>query len=228
MNITFERIQSAAMVVAATTIALVLVHREFFSSGSAVRREPQRIESVRGWRDIVPAGRLIGDTGAPIKIIEFADLECPFCRRFSATLRSVAAKYPKDVAIVFVHFPLTMHRFAQPAAKAAECAAEQGRFAEMVDVLYAGQDSLGLKPWAEYAKASGVADSSRFGRCVTDGAVPSAIVSGIAMGRKLKVAGTPTVLVNDERFAIVPADSELVAVIEKIRRVGIGGPTPRK
>ena len=58
-----------------------------------------------------------------------------------------------------MHYPLPTHRFAEPAALAAECAGEQGRFAEFVGAVYAGQDSLGLKPWWEYARIATVQDS---------------------------------------------------------------------
>jgi protein-disulfide isomerase len=53
-------------------------------------------------------------------------------------------RHPRDVRIVFRHFPLRIHRLAIQAAKAAECASDQGRFQSMSDALYAHQDSVGI------------------------------------------------------------------------------------
>jgi protein-disulfide isomerase len=48
----------------------------------------------------------------------------------------------KQVSLIYIHFPLTGHRFAMPAARAAECAGNQGRFQAMYDQLFDGQDSF--------------------------------------------------------------------------------------
>jgi protein-disulfide isomerase len=133
-------------------------------------------------------------------------------------VRDVAARYRKDVAVVFVHDPLPMHRFAQPAARAAECAAAQGRFWPMVDALYTAQDSLGLKPWFKYAQSASVPDSERFARCVQDTVAIPAIAAGLAMSRRLGISGTPTVLVNETRFGAPPSDSTLYATIDRLLR----------
>jgi protein-disulfide isomerase len=53
----------------------------------------------------------------------------------------LTADYPTEVAVVFHHFPLNGHRFARAAALAGDCAAAQGRFAEMKEQLFARQDS---------------------------------------------------------------------------------------
>jgi hypothetical protein len=75
---------------------------------------------------------------------------------------AVRARYPKDVGLFFVHFPLPMHRFARPAARATECAGLQGKFGQMVDAVYNKQDSLGLKSWSDYGRDAGVADTVAF------------------------------------------------------------------
>lgn len=70
-----------------------------------------------------------GNPNAPVKIVEYSDMECPFCKRFHSTMQQVMDEYGKDgkVAWVYRHFPLdSIHSKARPEAVAAECANEIG------------------------------------------------------------------------------------------------------
>jgi protein-disulfide isomerase len=165
------------------------------------------------WRDLIANGVLEGDSTAVVKLVEFSDLECPVCRQFERNVRSVRAKYPKEVSVVFVHFPLPQHRFARPAARAAECADRSGRFAEFVALAYDKQDSLGLKPWTSYALEAGVRNTARFARCVADASPVPRIDDGVALAHRMGVRGTPTVIVNGWRFSSPPAEAELIRTV---------------
>lgn len=78
-----------------------------------------------------------GASNGRITIVEFSDFECPYCSRYKATTDQILEAYPDDVTVVFKHFPLSFHQYAKPAAIASECAAEQGKFWEMYDELFA-------------------------------------------------------------------------------------------
>jgi protein-disulfide isomerase/outer membrane murein-binding lipoprotein Lpp len=82
-----------------------------------------------------------GDPDAAVVILEFSDFECPFCQRwYQETLPDIRAQIGDDVAIAFLHFPLTqIHPNAASAHAAAECAGEQGKFWEMHDLLFERQ-----------------------------------------------------------------------------------------
>lgn len=68
-----------------------------------------------------------GNPNAPIKIVEYSDMECPFCKRFHETMKQVSTEYGDQVAWVYRHFPLdSIHSKARPEAVAAECANELG------------------------------------------------------------------------------------------------------
>ena len=217
MNNAWEKLTSVALGVAALAIASVLVHREFFDTAAAqAPREVRLPEYVEEWQEMVPVGRLVGRPDARVKLIEFADLECPFCRGFNATVGRVLEKYPNDVALVFVHLPLPGHRFAQPAAKAAECAYDAGRFSQMVDAVYERQDSLGLKSWTSFAVRAGIRDTSAFARCLANPKTPSAVEAGLALSSKVGISGTPTVLLNGWRYPSPPAEDQLVKDIETL------------
>jgi|SRR5579862_8119929 len=211
-----QSLLSAILALTAAAIGVVLVHREFYS---AVRPNTVELGLPRylpGWRELVATGRVVGDSGAAVKIVEFSDLECPVCRSFDRSLREVRKRHPKEVALVFVHFPLPGHRFARPAAQAAECANRAGRFAEFVETVYDKQDSLGLKPWTSYAQGAGIADTLTFAHCVAESAAMPQIEAGIALGKKIGVHGTPTVVVNGWRFGSPPAEADLQRTVASL------------
>lgn len=92
-------------------------------------------------RTIIDTGHLpsLGDKNAKVAIVEFADLECPFCKRFfTDTFPQIKKEYidTGKAAMYFRHFPLSFHPLAQPFAIASECANEQGKFWEMHDKIY--------------------------------------------------------------------------------------------
>ncbi|MCC6931239.1 MAG: thioredoxin domain-containing protein [Gemmatimonadaceae bacterium] len=139
-------------------------------------------------------------------MIEFSDLECPFCRAFHETLEPVARKLGSRLHHEFMHFPIPAHRLAMPAARAVECARAQDRATAMVDVLFALQDSLGVKPWADLADSADVSSPGELFECFRDPTPVARIERDIALGQKLGVRGTPTVIVNGWRFAGTPRE----------------------
>jgi protein-disulfide isomerase len=205
---------------AAASVGAAAVHREFIAPRAAGAAPERRSEYVPSWKELIPAGHLVGSPVAPVKILEFADLECPFCREFNRTVRAILRQYPKTVAYVFIHRPLHIHRFARPAARAAECAGMLGRFNETADLLYEKQDSLGLKSWVSYARDAGVQDTVRFAQCLTSSAdsaiVTAPIDSGVRVADAIGVHATPTVILNGWRFGQPPSDTELVRAIRDL------------
>jgi protein-disulfide isomerase len=113
-----------------------------------------------------------------------------------AGVEEVRKKFGADVAFTFVHFPIPGHRFAIPAARAAECAEAQGRFSEMRTLLFAKQDSLGLKSWDAFAEEAKVPDEEQFSKCVASAAPLPRVDAGVAIGEKLRISGTPTMIIN--------------------------------
>jgi protein-disulfide isomerase len=216
---------SAMLVLAALAIVALVVRREFASPSiaSRPRSEPAYLEH---WQDLLSSGVVMGHARAPVKIIEFADLECPYCRTFDLELRRLHGRFGDSVAFVFLHYPLPNHRFAMPAARAMECAAEHGRAEHLMRSVYDKQDSLGLKSWASFGVDAGVSDSTWFAVCVGETATRKRINAGIEAGRRLGVRATPTVIVNGWRYPSPPDSAELFRRVESLlaesRRRGIG------
>lgn len=211
-----DRLLSGLLVLAAVTIAAAFAHREFLTSPSFPASISAKPSLESNWQQLQLSGHLVGSETAPVKVIEFGDFECPFCRSTDSIYRRVAKTFGDRVALVFVQDPLSIHRFARPAANAAECAALQGRFAAFHDRLYARQDSLGLKAWTSYAIDAGVADTSAFRECVRSNSAAHFVESGLAAARRLNVHTTPTVLINGWRFPYPPDEAQFDSTISAL------------
>lgn len=214
MSSLFERILSVTLVGCALTIAASVARREFSKPASSAQ---SRTEFVKGWEKAMEVGIVVGDKSARVKIVEFADLQCPVCRRFQGTVRELLNEYPKDVALVFVHLPLPGHPFALPAARAAECADTKGRFYPFVQAVFAKQDSLGIKSWGSFASEAGIQDSSEISACASRSEPVKRIESGTALAQTLQVFATPTVIVNGWRF-MAPTKENLVRAVNAVRK----------
>lgn len=200
----YERIVSTLLTVAALAIALVLVRREFASEAES-DLITERMSRVEAFESIVAAGTRIGPPGAPVQLVEFGDFECPFCRKFHAAFEAVRQRHPNAVALTFVHYPLSSHRFAMPVAIAAECARRSGRFEEFTRLVFEKQDSLGLVQVAEIASRAGV-DPRAHKECVAEPEVEGVVEAGRRLGDRIGVQYTPTVLINGWRFALPQAN----------------------
>jgi protein-disulfide isomerase len=195
-RITFDSVATTTLVVCALVVTVLLVRREFFAPAQTPAQAEQRPAFIKEWRANLVKGIRMGSGQAPVQIMEFADFECPFCASFHKDARALRQRYPVQVALIFVHFPLPMHRFAEPAARAAECAGDQGRFEAMYDLLFEQQDKFGLKPWSEFATEAGVADATAFDACIKRTDPIPHVADGKALGNQLDVQGTPTVVIN--------------------------------
>jgi protein-disulfide isomerase len=132
-----------------------------------------------------------------VTIVEFGDFECPACRVFAVkVVPAILRHFPAQVAILFRNWPLPQHRFAYLAARAAECAGEQGKFEPLHDLLYSKQDSIGLKSFASFARESGVGDTVAFQACLVRAAPVPAIEADVAEAHRIHSPGTPTIVVN--------------------------------
>lgn len=222
MNSVSDRVITSVIVLATVGVVAVAFHREF-GSGPVPGRAPDSLpEFITDWRNMVPSGVLLGEPSARVTIVEFADLECPYCALLSTRLVALRKRYPRDVAVAFIHFPLAQHRFALPAARALECAGDQSAFDRFLELLYGKQDSLGLKPWDEFAREAGVSDLRKFDSCNKKTSPMPRVQAGLALGKEIGVRGTPVVILNGWRFARPPNDSVLSASVDSV----LGGRKP--
>lgn len=163
--------------------------------------------------------RPMGSPSASVVVAEFADLQCPACKAAHETVtKPLIAKYGSRIRFEFKHFPLQgIHAYALPAAEAAECAADQGKFWEFVDLTYINQDKLGteaIKEWAATLKL----DQDLFARCTASRIKKDTVLADYKEGEKLGVNSTPSFFLNGERImlqAIGDLDAAVAAALAK-------------
>jgi protein-disulfide isomerase len=160
------------------------------------------------------AGHGLGPSVAPVTIVVFADFACPYCARLAPTLRALQTAYDNQVRLVFREFPLGDHPRAAAAAAAAECAADQGRFWQMHDRLFADQRHLEAGDLLRRAREIGL-DTEEFERCRVSGHMRRRIEKDLADGARYGVAGTPTLFVNGRYVSGLRSFESLAALVDE-------------
>ena len=158
-----------------------------------------------GWRPppdttpkVIPVGSSFtkGPDDAAVTIVEFSDLQCPYCAQLTPTLDALAKAYPDDVRLVFKHFPLSFHKQARAAAAAGIAAGNQGKFFEFRSRVSPNFRNLGDSLYLAVARDLGL-DMARFRKeMVLTPAVNELLDEDMAFGQSIGVQGTPTVFVN--------------------------------
>lgn len=167
--------------------------------------EPTPTPAPAGPVDIPPGGAFaLGDPNAPVTIVEFTDIQCPFCaRHHGRTLPLIISNYVDQglVYYIFRDFPLTsIHPQAVEAAEAARCAGDQNGYKEMYDQLFFSQNEWSGKSnatamFAQYAAALGL-DEEAFTTCLESNQYQMDVYQDLELGTSLGVQGTPAFFIN--------------------------------
>ncbi|MBI4386395.1 MAG: thioredoxin domain-containing protein [Elusimicrobia bacterium] len=138
-----------------------------------------------------------GPKDAAVTILEFTDFQCPWCQRSQEFVKRVEQKYKDKVRFVSRQFPLIrIHPRAKPAAEAALCAREQGKFWVFHEKLFEKQQ-LEDADFTRYAREAGL-DKSQFEKCVKDHKYAARVDKDLLDGQRFGVQGTPTFFVNGQ------------------------------
>lgn len=148
--------------------------------------------------------RPTGVPNASVVVVEFADLQCPACKGAHELITGpLLEKYGNRIRFEFKHFPLSaIHIHAMEAAMAAECAADQGKFWEFIDIDYTNQEKLSSSELRVWGKELGL-DEALFDRCIASGIKKKTVLADYAEGEKKGVNSTPTFFINGTRVNLV-------------------------
>ncbi len=175
--------------------------------GTDTDAQPQRPASGKLSEDqvskipeVTSEDHIKGNRDAKVYLIEYSDLECPFCSKFHPTAQQVVDEYGDDVAWVYRHFPLDqLHSKARPAAQASECVAEVGgedAFWAFSDEIFSDQTKLNnLSSVASSVGVSGGAYDS----CVNSEKYADKVEEQYQGGLAAGITGTPgNFIINDK------------------------------
>jgi len=138
---------------------------------------------------------------AIVTLVNFGDFQCPACGAYHTVVKQLEAKYKDSMAVIFRHFPLSMHPNAVPAAMAAEAAGKQGKFWEMHDKLYETQAEWSDEKKTEdifstYAKDIQL-DVEQFKKDLSNADLQNRINRDVTDANTLHINATPTFYVNN-------------------------------
>lgn len=141
-----------------------------------------------------------GPDDAAVTIIEFADFECPGCGKAHPVIAKLLAKYPSHVRLVFKNYPLSIHKHAEKAARAALAAGRQGKFWEMHARLFEMQpnppDDAALE---KLAKELGL-DLKKFADDLASEAIADEVARDRKQGDNLDLESTPLIFINGRHY----------------------------
>lgn len=157
---------------------------------------------------------LLGDSKAPVKLVVYTDLECPYCKTFHTSILGLKDNYIKDgkIAVVYRNMPLDqLHTKARAEAEASECAAKLGgniAYWSFVDKIFAAtpsNDGLDMNLLPQFATQAGL-DRDKFESCRKDKAIAALVVAQAKNGEEAGAQGTPypVVLLNDVVKGVLP------------------------
>lgn len=142
----------------------------------------------------------IGNPDAKVKVVEYSDFQCPYCKAFHPAIQQMLSEYKDRVLFVYKHLPLSFHPQSQNAALASECANEQGKFVQYADMLFAKQSEWGVtqgtQSFKTYAARLGL-KTSQFNQCIDGKKYADKIAADAAEAASFGVNGTPGTFVGD-------------------------------
>ncbi|MFA5934191.1 MAG: DsbA family protein [Candidatus Paceibacterota bacterium] len=146
---------------------------------------------------VTSGDHILGDINAPILIVEYSDLECPYCKRFHSTMHDVVDAYQGKVAWVYRHLPIdSLHPKARLEAEATECAEKIGgndAFWKYIDKVFAitpSNNQLDLAELPKIAEQIGLSKTA-FTTCLNNGTFEAKIAQAIVDGAEAGIDGTP-------------------------------------
>lgn len=183
--------------------------------------EPNQQAPAGKIKPVTDKDHIRGSKKAKVTIVEYSDLECPFCQRFHPTMKEILQTYGDKVNWVYRHFPLSFHANAQKESEASECVAELGgndAFWNYIDKIFEKTTSNGtgfaLDKLGPLAVEVGV-NQTQFQSCLDSGKYTKLVQDQIADGTTGGVSGTPSTFINGQLVVGAQPVSSFKTIIDQ-------------
>lgn len=202
------------------------------SPGPEARSADPPAEEDRGsLEEMTPVSKddhIRGSLEAPVKIVEYSDTECPFCKRFHVTMKQLMEKYVKDgtVAWVYRHYPIdAIHPKARKEAEATECAGEIGgndtfwAYLDRLMEVTPGNDKLDPAELPKIAQYVGV-DTKKFNECLASGKYAEKVEGHVENALATGGRGTPWSIVvgpNGKKYPL--SGAQPASAVEQLIKI---------
>ena len=161
-----------------------------------------------------------GNRGASVVLIEYSDLQCPGCAAYAPIVNRITEEFGDQIAFVYRHFPLPQHKNAELAGEAAEAAGKQGKFWEMVDRIFASQntwsdESNARETFITEAQSIGL-DVNKFEVDLDSKETKDKVENDYLSGIQSRVNSTPTFFLNGEKIQPRNEDEFRSLILQKL------------
>ncbi len=191
----------------------------------------QLMEQTEGPLELDGSEPVLGDPNAPYTIVEFADFQCPACAAVTPMMPDLVERNP-NIKVLYKNYPLSgicnpqvsgdRHQFACGAAKAGECARQQGKFWDLAHVMFLNQADLDRDGLDFMAGQVGM-DKAAYAACMDDPATDKAILEDIQAAMSVGVHGTPTLFMqgtHDNQWVEMTAGPEGAELLVRAHAAG--------
>jgi len=213
-----NRILVVLLVIAAFFLGSLTNKVSYLEKGKTATNTPQTVlpkavppddssaqKAVGKIKPVTSSDHIRGNADAGLSLVEYSDLECPFCQRFHLTMQEVLKTYGDKVRWVYRHFPLSFHANAQKESEASECVAELGgndAFWKYVDTIFerttANGTGFALDKLGPLATEVGV-NQTEFQTCLDSNKYEKLVKDQIADGTTGGVSGTPSTFIINSK-----------------------------
>lgn len=200
----------AAIVIAGLAVAGAIYFTGRGSGGNVAKLAvPAQPSIVKPITVDIKTDHIIGNPKAPVTILEYSDIECPYCKKFHQTMQKIMAEYGKDGKVNWVYRHLPLHKNAPREALASECAADLGgneKFWQYLDKIYEitpGNDGLADSELPNIAETVGL-NRTKFLECLNSARFDAKISAQAADARAAGAQGTPFnfIIVNGDNLEL--------------------------
>lgn len=232
-----ELLLPVSILVAGILISVSVIYsagkKSFVAENPEINQEANILNAVspEGVKPVSADDHVRGDKNARLQIIEFSDLECPFCKDFHLVLQKAVSEYDGKLAWIYRHLPLDgLHPKARKEAEAAECAAELGgndgfwKFIDKVFEITPSNNGLDLALLPKIASDIGL-DQKKFKTCLDENRYSDKINAQISDAESAGGRGTPYSIILDgktDKKIVIPGAlpfegaQSMKAVIDKL------------
>ncbi|MGB1254382.1 MAG: DsbA family protein [Thiolinea sp.] len=155
-----------------------------------------------------------GGAEAKAVLVEFADYQCPHCKRAGDVLKEVSAEFGDELKVVFMDYPINRSGISRKIAEGAACAAQQDKFWEYHDLAFSDQRALKKDSAPGFAEKLGL-DQEAFAKCLDSDYPATQVKKGEEQGKRLGVNSTPTLFLNGRKLHLHDLEADLPAEIKK-------------
>lgn len=159
----------------------------------------------------------LGPDNAPVTIVEFSDFQCSYCRKSVGVLKELRRHYGDKIRLVYRDYPGQNHPHAVPAAEAAQCAKDQGKFWDYHDLLFDRQTAGAGWDYDALARELGL-HAGEFSTCLSAGRYREEVVNDLQEGLTLGVTSTPTFFINGRPLVGARPVGDFTALIDPLLR----------